>query len=135
MGPGLDIGLPLFDRNQGGKARAAAEMQRAALAYVAAQQRVATDLTAALTQLSQARGTLGSWQQAVVTPLEAQVAAAERAYAAGDTSYLFVLEMTRRLTESRLRMREVEADVARATARMERAIGRTCDAKGLPSVD
>lgn len=126
-GPGLDFGLPLFDRNQAGRARAAAEMQRAALAYVAAQQRVGTELTEALTQLSQGRRTLSSWQQTVVTPLEAQVAAAERAFAAGDTSYLFVLEMTRRLTEARLRMREVDADVGRAVARMERAIGRTCD--------
>lgn len=126
-GPGLDLGLPLFDRNQAGKARAAAEMQRAALAYVAAQQRVGTELTEAATQLSQARRTLSSWQQTVVAPLDAQVAAAERAFAAGDTSYLFVLEMTRRLSEAQLRLREVDADVARAIARLERAIGRTCE--------
>jgi cobalt-zinc-cadmium efflux system outer membrane protein len=130
-GPGLDIGLPLFDRNQAGRARAAVELQRAGLAYVAARQRVATELTTARTQLEQARTTLGGWQASVVTPLEEQVRAAERAYAAGDTSYLFVLEMTRRLTDARVRIREVEADVARAIARMERAIGRTCDPKGL----
>lgn len=130
MGPGLDLGIPAFDRNQAGRQRAALEMQRAGLAYVAAQQRVATELTDALTQLSQARRTLTSWQQTIVTPLEEQVRTAERAYAAGDTSYLFVLEMTRRLTDARVRLREVEADIGRAGARLERAIGRTCDATG-----
>lgn len=132
-GPGVDLGLPLFDRNQAGRARAGMELQRTGLAYVAARQRVATEVTEALIQLSQARSTLASWHQSVVTPLEEQVAAAERAFAAGDTSYLFVLEMTRRLTDARVRTREVQADVARAAARMERAIGRSCEAKGQNS--
>jgi outer membrane protein TolC len=42
-GPGLDLGLPLADRNQAGRARAAAELERASRAYVAAQQRVAAN--------------------------------------------------------------------------------------------
>lgn len=130
MGPGVDLGLPVFDRNQAGRTRARLDMQRAGLAYVAAQQRVASELTEALTQLSQARTTFASWQQAVVAPLEEQVRTAERAFAAGDISYLFVVETTRRLTDGRLRSREVEADIARAVARLERATGRTCDAKG-----
>ena len=70
--------------------------------------------------------------------------AAERAFADGDVSYLFVLEMTRRLTDARIRAHEVDADVARASARMERALGRTCGPnapkgpaglKGIPSGD
>jgi cobalt-zinc-cadmium efflux system outer membrane protein len=132
-GPGVDLGLPLFDRNQAGRTRAAVELQRAGLAYVAARQRVATEVSDALTQLAQARSTLGSWREHVEVPLEAQVSAAERAFAAGDTSYLFVLEMTRRLTDARVRTREVRADVARAVARLERAIGRSCEAKGQDS--
>jgi cobalt-zinc-cadmium efflux system outer membrane protein len=132
-GPGLDLGVPLFDRNQGGRLRATTEFQRASLGYVAARQRVASEVADGLIQLSQARATLGSWQQSVVAPLEKQVSAAERTFAAGDTSYLFVLEMTRRLTEARVRTREVLADIARATVRVERAIGRTCEVKGQKS--
>jgi cobalt-zinc-cadmium efflux system outer membrane protein len=129
-GPGVDLGIPLFDRNQGGRARAAVEMQRASLAYLAARQRVATELTDALTLSSQARVTLASWQQTVVSPLEEQVRMADRAFAAGDVTYLFVLDMTRRLTDARLRAREIEADLARAMARVERVVGRPCDARG-----
>jgi hypothetical protein len=37
-----------------------------------------------------------------------------------------MLEMQRRFTEARLRTREAEADLARARARIERALGRRC---------
>ena len=127
IGPGFDIGLPVFDRNQGGRARAAAEMERAALAYAGARQRVATELRDATALFDHAHAMLSSWRDTVLTPLEAQVQAAERAYGAGDVSYLFVLETTRRLTDARLTLREAEADLARAVARTERALGRRCD--------
>jgi cobalt-zinc-cadmium efflux system outer membrane protein len=130
MGPGIDIGIPLFDRNQGNQSRATVEMQRASLAYVAVRQRVSTELTEALTLAAQARGTLATWQRTVVTPLEEQLRTAERAYGAGDVSYLFVLDMTRRLTDARLRAREIDTDLARAIARIERAVGRPCAARG-----
>ena len=37
-GPGVDVSLPFFNRNQGGRARANAELQRASAAYAAIQQ-------------------------------------------------------------------------------------------------
>lgn len=55
MGPGIDIVPPLFDRNQAGRARADAELQRASGAYAAAQQRVASELREASAQYEQAR--------------------------------------------------------------------------------
>jgi cobalt-zinc-cadmium efflux system outer membrane protein len=126
IGPGFEAALPLFDRNQGGRARAAAEMERAARVYAGVRQRVATELRNATAVFDQAAATLAAWRGTVLTPLETQVQAAERAYAAGDVSYLFVLETTRRLTGARLTLREAEADLARALARTERAVGRRC---------
>jgi hypothetical protein len=41
--------------------------------------------------------------------------------------------MTRRLTDARLRAAETDADVARAAARLERAVGRPCNPKGPQS--
>ncbi|HET7697561.1 MAG TPA: TolC family protein [Vicinamibacterales bacterium] len=129
-GPGLDVALPVFDRNQGNRARAAAEMERASLAYVAVRQRVTTELVEALTLAAHARSARTAWQQAVVAPLEDQVRLARRAFEAGDVSSLFVLETARRLTDARLRARDIDADLARATARVERAVGRPCAARG-----
>lgn len=130
LGPGVELGLPLFDRNQAARARGTAELERAGRAYLATRQRVATELREASTQLEQANATLDEWRTSVLTPLEEQVRSAERAYGAGDVSYLFVLDMTRRLTDARLRLREAEADRARALVRTERAAGRRCLAAG-----
>jgi outer membrane protein, heavy metal efflux system len=128
MGPGIDIAPPLFNRNQVGLERATVEIRRAGGQYVAVRQRVASELRDATTQFQQASVALGGWRDTVLVPLEEQVRVANRAFADGDVAYLFVLEMQRRLTDARLRTREAEADVARALARIERAIGRRCDA-------
>ncbi len=116
MGPGIDVGLPIFNTNQGGRARAAAELQRASAAYVAVQQRAAAELREASAQYEQARDSRVSWRDTIVTPLQQNVAASERSFAGGDASYLFVLENSRRLVEARVREREIDADLLRARA-------------------
>ena len=126
LGPGIDVGLPLFDRNQGGRERGEVELQRASRAYLAARQRVATEVRDAVARLEQEREMVGTWRDAIVRPLEVQVEAAELAYADGDVSYLFVLEMARQLTEARIALRESEAGLARAATQVERAVGREC---------
>lgn len=126
MGPGLDLGLPIFNRNQGGQARAGAELQRASAAYAAIQQQVTLELREASAQFEQARQSVASWRERIVGPLQANLTEAERSFAEGETSYLFVLENSRRLTEARLREREIAADEQRAQARIERAVGRSC---------
>lgn len=127
-GPGVDIGLPLFNRNQGGVARAQADLQRASGLYLAARQRVATEVRLAATQYERATVAAAAWRSTVLSPLEEQVQVADRAFNEGEVAYLFVIEMNRRLTDARLRTREADADIARALARLERAVGRRCTA-------
>ena len=134
-GPGLDASLPIFNRNQGGRARASAELQRASAAYAAIQQQVALELREATALFDQARESLATWRDRIVLPLEANVADANRSFTEGDTSYLFVLEHTRRLTDARIRERELAADEHRARARIERAVGRSCSAPQEASRD
>ena len=130
LGPGIDAGLPIFNRNQGGTARAQAELQRASGLYLAARQRVATEVRAAVAQYRQAFVAAAEWRKTVLEPLEEQVQVADRAFNEGEVAYLFVIEMNRRLTDARLRTREAEADIARALARLERAVGRRCSTEG-----
>ena len=63
-----------------------------------------------------------------MTPLQENLADAEESYASGETSFLFVLENSRRLIEARLREREIAAEEQRAQARIERAAGIACAA-------
>ncbi len=128
MGPGLEAGVPVFNRNQGPKRRAEAQLAHAAAAYASLRQQVGFEIREAQALFDQAHQSLTLWRTTIRGPLEANVADAERAYREGETSYLFVLENTRRLIEARLRERELEADQQRARARIERAVGRSCGA-------
>ena len=125
-GPGIDAALPVFNRNQGGRLRAAVELRRASSAYLAVQQQVSHDVREASTLLDQARESRLTWGDRIVSPLTANLTDAEKSYAAGESSYLFVLENSRRLIEARLREREIAADEQRAQARIERATGAAC---------
>ena len=127
-GPGIDVGIPLFNRNQGGRLRAESELQRASAAYVLLQQQVGLDIREASVQFDQARQSRIAWGDRIVTPLAANLTDAEESFAAGESSYLFVLENSRRLIEARVREREVAADERRAQARIERAAGIGCQA-------
>jgi outer membrane protein, heavy metal efflux system len=124
QGPGAQIELPIFNRNQGGISRSEAEIERAAKQLIAARQRVVAEVREAYTQMTQARESSDLWRARLLPPLEDDIRSAERAYKAGDVSYLFVLETTRRLTDARLREIELQAATARAFIALERSVGR-----------
>ena len=127
-GPGVDISLPLFNRNQGGRLRAQSELQRASAAYVQLQQQVGLDVRESSTLFEQARQSRLVWRDKIVAPLRDNLTDAEESYASGESSFLFVLESGRRLIDARVREREIEADEQRAQARIERAAGTACAA-------
>jgi outer membrane protein, heavy metal efflux system len=124
QGPGVQIDLPIFNRNRGGISRAEAEIERAAKQMIAARQRVVAETREAYAQLAQARESGDLWRARLLPPLEEDIRSAERAYKVGDAPYLFVLETTRRLTDARLREIESQAATARALIALERSVGR-----------
>jgi cobalt-zinc-cadmium efflux system outer membrane protein len=124
LGPGLDVEVPLFSRNQAGRVRADAELTRASHGYVAARQRVALEVKEARGEYERARAALELWRDQIAPAADDALARADRAYAEGDQSYLSVLEMTRHLLETRERGAEVAAEARRAAARLDRSVGR-----------
>ena len=123
-GPGLQADIPIFNRNQGGISRAEAEIERAARQYVAVRHRIASEVQEAYRQLLQARETLASLRGQILPQIEEDIRISERAYAAGDIAYLSVLETSRRRYDVRLQDADANAALRRATAQLERAVGR-----------
>jgi outer membrane protein, heavy metal efflux system len=123
-GPGVQVELPIFNRNKGGITRAEADIERAARQYIAVRQRIALEVQEAYRQLLQARETLGSLRGYILPRTEEDIRIAHKAYAAGDVAYLFVLETSRRLHDARLQDADASAALRRATAQLERAVGR-----------
>lgn len=126
MGPGAQIELPVFSQNQGGRARAAAELEQAGRRYLAAQASVTAEIGAALVGLTEARHTAGLLGANVAAALAAARRQAESLYSAGEISLLILLETRLRLID--LEATRVDADfgVNRAIVRLEQAVGNTC---------
>lgn len=122
IGPGLDIPIPIFNQNQGGSARADAELMRAARHKTALQDRIVLEVRDAFRAHAAARQV--HYAQRFALPLlEEAVERADRAEKAGDDTRLTVYESRLRLLDSKLREAEAAAEVGRTYAQLERSVG------------
>lgn len=120
---GPRIQLPIFGANPGGVGRARAELDRASAALGALRQRVVLEVTQANVNRSQARASLAAYRDQILPALLEARALAEQSYALGEDSYVVVLDATRRIGEARIREAELHAQLRRAEAELERAVG------------
>ncbi len=123
MGPGAQIELPLFNWNNGKTARAQAQIEQAARQYLAAKHRIALEVKVAHTDYLAAQQALALCHTQWVPAAIEAASRAQKAYAAGEVSYLFVLEINRQLLDARLREVEAAADLHRAEARLKHSVG------------
>ncbi len=122
--PGAFLDLPVFNRNQGGIARADAEVERATWQYLSVRQRIAGEVIEALNQYRQARQSLTLWRSEVMPQTAENARLSERAFNRGDQSYLFVLDAMRRVVDVSVREAELKTDVRRAAVQLDRAAGQ-----------
>jgi cobalt-zinc-cadmium efflux system outer membrane protein len=124
LGPGLQFPIPILHQNQAARARARAEIERAAWQTVAVRQQIQSDVTGAHAELVQAMEALSAWRREIMPPLDEMVEQTTRAYQAGEVSLLAVHGATRERVTATLRQAELAATVRRAQAELERSIGR-----------
>lgn len=122
-GPTVDLVVPIFNQNQGGVALAEATVAKAARQYVDVRDRITWEVRDAHVRARQAQQSAQAWREQIVPSLEESVHRAERAYAAGDASFLFVLDTSRKLTDARGRGATAATDLRRAVAELERNVG------------
>jgi len=124
-GPGLNMDIPAFNRNQGPISRADAEVLRAARRYASMKDRVEREVLEAYERVLQAEASLAQLRQQVRPNVDESIRLSQRAFENGDISLLNVLEATRQRYDVELREIEARAAVQRARAELERAIGRS----------
>ena len=124
VGPGLQMELPIFNRNQGLIARADAEVVQAAWRYAALRDRVEQEVRESIARWDQARLAVQQLRSQVRPALEQSIQQSETIFKNGDASYLNVLESTRLRYDVILREIDAEAAMARSFAELERAIGK-----------
>ena len=129
-GPTLDLVVPILNQNQGGVAQAKAKLEKAARQYHTVHDRIVLEVRESHARLAQARESHDLWSGKILPPLEESVRQAGKAYEAGNVSYLFVLETSRKLYDARLKGAAAAADLRRATAELERSVCQRIEAAG-----
>jgi cobalt-zinc-cadmium efflux system outer membrane protein len=113
---GISVELPLFDRGQGGMARAEAERQAILAERQLIASRTRVELERAIEQLTRRRESLAKFEQEVLASLPDLKQMAESSYRLGKGTLLELLDASRSRTEIRLshldlRQAETEAEL------------------------
>jgi cobalt-zinc-cadmium efflux system outer membrane protein len=130
MGPGIAMEIPIFSQNQGGKARAEAELAQASRRYLAARSAAARDVETAYIRLTEAQATEGALTTSAGSGIAAAPAQAERAFEAGEISLLAFLEIRQRILTLDLARLDAGLATSRAVVRLEEAAGGRCRMPG-----
>jgi outer membrane protein, heavy metal efflux system len=124
FGPALRMTVPLFNRNQGAVARAEAELQRAMRNQKTVAYQIVLDVQRSHLQYLQASQELGTLMKKVRPEVETAIRRAQSAYQEGNVTIFIVLETTRQLLDSYLREAQLEGDLRKTWAELERSYGR-----------
>jgi|SRR5262245_7960300 len=124
LSPAFRVTLPVFSGNQGAIARAEIERERAVRQVQTVREKAILEVRQAYAQHAQAATDYQQWTEEIRPTVEEAVRRAENTYKEGGASLVLVLETTRQLIETRAREAQLKADLTRAWAELERAVGR-----------
>jgi cobalt-zinc-cadmium efflux system outer membrane protein len=116
--------IPVFDWNQGNRARARAELDQALADLERTRRQVSFEIEGALVSWTRSRATLEDFARPIARARDENLEATRRLFAAGEVSYLDLLEAQRDSVAARRELVEAEKDVALARWKLVVAVGR-----------
>ena len=120
----LAVPLPLFDRNQGGVARARLGVRRSESELARADLRVRQDVAEAVRRVERAAAVLDVYEGGgMLVRADKALRVAETSYKAGSISLLELLEAQRTFIETRMQYLESQDDYRKALASVRHAVG------------
>ncbi len=129
MGPVFRFDIPIFNRNQGGIARACAELEAAKYNRDQIRDQIVQQIRLASTQSRQASDNFNALNSEVLPALDEALSIAKKGFEGGGTSYLLVLQTTTQYLDAKARMLDQAAAICRARAQLDLSCGRRL---GLP---
>lgn len=124
LGPALRFTVPIFNHNQGGIARAEADLERAERNQTTVANQIMLDVHRSYLQYRQACTELEVLVTKVRPEVQAALGRAQSAYQEGNVAIFIVLETTRQLLDNHLREAQLHGDLRRFWAELERSVGR-----------
>jgi cobalt-zinc-cadmium efflux system outer membrane protein len=122
--PALRMTVPVFNRNQGGIARAEAELLQLERRKQTVHDQIVQDVRTAYARFQQARAEMDLLRHKTRPEVEAVITRAAAAYRTGNVTYLVVLETNRQLIDVLTREAQLYSDLRRSWAELERSVGR-----------
>ena len=123
IGPGVEVGIPIFDTNAAQIAKAGS-LARVALAnYEAVSQRAVREARVAWVELDSASRLADQYRSTVLAISERNLALAEAALKAGQADVTVLLDAQREVVEARRTLNDLERDAALARITLEQAAG------------
>jgi cobalt-zinc-cadmium efflux system outer membrane protein len=120
---GVSIGIPIFNRNQGGKAEAAAAITQAARRREFLAAVVRSEVQSAYARYEAARAAVTTFEQGVIPNSVENVRTVRAAYEIGAFSITDLLSEQRRLVDAQREFTEALAERYRALADLQAAMG------------
>lgn len=129
VGPGFRLEIPIFNRNEGLVVRSEWTVDQASHNYYSVRDRVVTDVRTSIAAVEQAHSNLQLLREMVFPDLQETMELSEAAYESGGDTYFLVLQSISQFIDSRIRELELEADLRRAIAELDRSVGRRVTAE------
>jgi len=120
---GLEVPIPIFDRNQGNLQEAISRQYKAQDELVALRGQLETSLTTQYERLSTARQTSQSLRSEILPSAQSAFDAANKGFSAGKFSFLDVLDAQRTLFQAKSQYIQALLDAHQSVAEIERILG------------
>ena len=120
---GVSIGIPVFNRNQGAKAEAAAAISQTRTRREFVEAVVRSEVESAYARYEAAREAVGTFKQGVVARSNDNIRVIRSAYELGQFSIIDLITEQRRLMESQREFTEILVEQYRALADLQAALG------------
>jgi len=124
MGPGIQLEIPIFNRNEGGIARAQAELDVAGKKYLAVREKIKLTVLENHTQFLSAKEGFELVRTKILPQQEKRLNISRQALENGEISFLSNLEIERDWILAKVREIVALADLRRTTAQLGHSIGR-----------
>ncbi|HEX7318529.1 MAG TPA: TolC family protein [Pyrinomonadaceae bacterium] len=120
---GVSVGIPVFNKNQGAKAEAAAAISQATARREFLETVVRSEVTSAYARYEAARAALTTFEQGVIQRSQENTRVIRAAYELGHFSITDLLNEQRRLVDSQRDFTEALSEQYRALADLQAAVG------------
>ncbi len=124
VGPGISFDLPVFNQNQGGIARAKAQLDVATKKYIATREKIQLGVKESHTRYMSALKKVQLVNEKILPQMDQALSLSNQALENGDVSYLSHLRIKQELVQAQLRQANARAELWIETAKLGHSIGR-----------